>query len=347
MAQKELTYAPVLANDYRLDGYAPRTVQLRAAAMPVASIAEGTDEHGQFLDVIDQLPGYMGVRTALDEKEILTIYVFIREHFGALNPVEIVRAFSMAAAGQLYRESANGQLTIVEAETYQAFHLPYVGKILKAYTDTRTREALAWERSTQAARKRIAQPAPVAITPAQVIGSIARLAKRGDIIAFCDWNAAFLFLQDRGMITMTIEAKHTYMLQVKKAMHVEAMQHRVGGKINLRIDEDTLAGECRKRLVMSWIQSRWPNAKPIISTILPEVNLNQPTNGNTATETTIGHTDAISEDSNNAVRSNDERPAGRMDTQGKTTGDSAVPKPEQPAGQTKPRTRSGIATTGL
>lgn len=355
--------SPVVYRDP--NGYAPRIVLLREQAAPVGTIPTDSEEIDPFYDSLYMLPQYMGVNETLTKQQVLTIGAFIISQFPDLNMLEVVEAFFMVAAKKLYapleisQENASatqitaakeGTLVLVSAIAWQNFSLPYAGRVLSAYKGQRQRETLAWAKATEGKRLRLAAPIEQTdYAPSEVVQWITDFTERtGEIPLYCQWDKAYAALEFDGEISLTKEAKADYLKAVKESKVTQAMATpNKARKLRDIVSDENIGSDCRKRLVITWLLTRYPNAKMTTPIQLPEVNLNQPTNGNTATETTIGHTDAISEDSNNAVQRIDARPAGRMDTQGKTTGDSTVPKPQQPAGQTKSRIRSRIATTGL
>lgn len=271
-------------------GHIPTTVEYRTKGTSIAAIVPGSEEQRAFLNIIDDLPGYMGVREPLTEDEILVCTAFIRDHFGHLNAQEVVRAFALAAAGKLLapievsqegasaaqlQAAKDGQLVTVRAETFNKWSLPYVGRVLKAYSDMRQRETLEWERRTASERKQIDTPAAPEYEPMEVLDHLrGHIERTGEILAYCDWARAYRALCETGEIAMTEATKADYAKAVRESETNEALlSNRRRSLLAHLARPESLKNECRKRLVITWAIAAYPGAKYPLPITLPDVVL--------------------------------------------------------------------------
>lgn len=254
---------PISALEYkRNNNYQPKAVELATKTKAIKHLLPMGSDHAMFMDALDSLAGYLGItqknRVGQDyENGLLTVSQFIKQQFGHLNPIEIVEAFAMASAGTLTTTN-KGQTYRIEAETYQNFSLPYVGKILRAYSDWRLSELHDWKTQTEFERKQLMESKEPEI---EVIEYLEEMAQGGVIPLFCDWSKAFIDLEKSGEIKMSVDDKMEFMAKLK-AMNIKAEKER---KQSNRIDftkiESTLVTECRKLLVITWLQKKYPAAK--------------------------------------------------------------------------------------
>jgi len=252
---------------------APQIVAERSAAVAIREIREGTSEHVQLLDIIDTLPTYMGVRHALAEEQVTTAYVFIRDHFAHLNPVEIVRAFSMAAAGSLTIMEGGKEVT-VQAETYQSFSLPYVGRILRAYSEKRERDFVRHRAECERAQRLLAEADRPEMSAEDVLAYIDDFTARTlEVPAFCHWEKAYMLLAKRGDICMSDEEKKAYRAEVVRSIMDAARQNGRLRETRSTLTESSIRSECRKRLVITWAIAKYPGAKYPLPIHLPKVQL--------------------------------------------------------------------------
>lgn len=251
----------------------PTIVADRNLSKPVSEIVEGSAEQVHLLDIIDTLPTYMGVRHALDEEQVRTAYVFIREHFGHLNPIEIVRAFSLTAAGKLTIVE-DGKERVVQAETFQSFSLPYVGRILRAYSLKRSQDYVRWKAEHSAAQKILTEAKEPKPTPDEVLDYINDFtARNGEVPAFTDWDAAFKELQRLGEIDMTNDEKKAYREAVVKSILDDARMNGRMRQVKGSLSESAIQGECRKRMVITWAMRKYAGATYPLPVHLPKVQL--------------------------------------------------------------------------
>lgn len=355
--------SPVVYRDP--NGYAPRIVLLREQAPPIGTIPMDSEDIDPFYDSLYMLPQYMGVNETLTKQQVLTIGAFIISQFPELNMLEVVEAFFMVAAKKLYapieisQENASatqimaakeGTLVLVSAIAWQNFSLPYAGRVLAAYKGQRQRETLAWAKATEGKRLKLAAPVEQTdYAPSEVVKWITDFTERtGEIPLYCQWDKAYAALEFDGEISLTKEAKADYLKAVKESKVSQAMATpNKARKLRDIVSDENIGSDCRKRLVITWLLTRYPNAKMTTPIQLPEVNLNHQTNGNTDTETTIINVKPVLGDENHDLQRADERPLRSMDTPRETKGDSAVPKPKQPKGKANARADRRIATTGL
>jgi hypothetical protein len=285
--------AIIPATEYRNErGYMPETVEYRSKALPLKQVSDGSPEHTQFLRIMDELPSYMGVRDALTTEQIIVTSAFIRDEFGHLNIMEIVRAFKMVAAGKLYatieasqegasaaqlRAVSDGQLVKVTAQTFNQWSLPYVGKVLNAYSEMRQRETHEWAKETESKRLKMVEQKPQNYTPEEVLEYIRDFIDRtGEVPLFCEWDKAFFALEDSGDIVMSVKAKQEYADEVVK----DEKKRLVGMPLNTQRDRmksfsepSKLKSECRKGLVIAWITQQYPKAKHVYPTNYPKAKL--------------------------------------------------------------------------
>ena len=296
MEQKALAVTSggiVPATQYRnKQGYMPPTVEYRSRGTEVRKIEHGSKEHTQFLNVIDELPTYMGVREPLTEQQVIVCTQFISEYFGHLNAFEIVRAFTMAAAGKLTapieisQENASatqinaandGQLVTVTAETFNKWSLPYVGKILKAYSDMRQRETLEWSKATEADRMKIEAGEQIVLTPCEVLDAIIEfIEETKEVPLSCRWDLAYIELETRGEIAMTNEDKADYMEKIRESemSQYDSRTNREKRQALIDLEKgDVLKSKCRKALVITWALSKYHESKYLLPMTLPKVKL--------------------------------------------------------------------------
>lgn len=281
----------VPADQFRKNGFMPATVEYRSKGIAVKNIVGCSPEHSMFLNVIDQLPEHMGVREPLTEQQVLICTQFITEHFGHLNPQEIVRAFTLAAAGkllapiQISQENASstqinaaneGQLVTVTAETFNKWSLPYVGKILKAYSEMRQRETLEWSKATEADRLKL-DAAPISeMTGAEVLDAIIEFTEAtNEIPMACRWDLVFKELEVRGEIVMTNEYKQQYLDEIIEVemLPLQKLPERIKREKLLSLKNGLAKSLCQKALVITWALDKYPQSKYLLPISLPSVKL--------------------------------------------------------------------------
>lgn len=285
------TTGMVPADQFRKNGFMPATVEYRSKGIAVKDIIGGSPEHSMFLNVIDQLPEHMGVREPLTEQQVLICTQFITEHFGHLNPQEIVRAFTLAAAGkllapiQISQENASatqintaneGQLVTVTAETFNKWSLPYVGKILKAYSEMRQRETLEWSKATEADRLKIDGALIKEMTGAEVLDAIIEFVELyNEIPMACRWDLVFKELEVRGEIVMTNEYKQQYLDEIIEVemLPLQKLPERIKREKLLSLKNGLAKSLCQKALVITWALAKYPQSKYLLPISLPSVKL--------------------------------------------------------------------------
>lgn len=256
---------------FKINGYQPKAVALRQKAAPIRQLWETPEGQSLILNAIDELTVYMGVRSELPKKQVLAMGAWTVKHFGTLNPLELVEAFSMAAAGELYRTNENGQQVPLSAETYQSFSAVYMGKILRAYLEHRTRVQTEWERDTQAMRLNTPVLKP---SSEEFLQMLENKAQEGELMLAADWDSVFTLLVDMGEISISEKDKRDYLGQVHKALSKE--RNPMNPKPQA-LKPSELKRECRKRLIYTWLKAKYPEAKYPINTqlFLPNINLKQ------------------------------------------------------------------------
>jgi hypothetical protein len=265
---------PITALEYKRNGFQPKAVELATQSKAIRHLLPLGSDNAMFLKALDSLAGYLGIATknriGTDyEMGLLTVSQFIKQQFGHLNPIEIVEAFAMASAGTLTTTN-KGQTYRIEAETYQNFSLPYVGKILRAYSDWRLDEIHEWKKATEHERKQQMEKQEPEI---DVIEYLEEMATGGVIPLFCDWSKAFISLEKSGEIKMDASDKMEFMAKLKALNIKREKERKQTNKIDFGKIESTLITECRKLLVITWLREKYPAAEYPFKLEIPKVTL--------------------------------------------------------------------------
>ncbi len=161
----------------------------------------------------------MGLRKPLTDKERETLVQFIDRQFYNLTINDVTLAFELGAAGKLE----------VNAELYENFSLPYVGKILEAYQKFLAQAKLHVPAAERLPVEKQLPPVDQKLADAEeekyYYDSLVKYIKEhGKFPLLWDWVAAYFYMEDNGMVDepagkiweIKVKARDEFIATIKK-----------------------------------------------------------------------------------------------------------------------------------
>lgn len=166
------------------------------------------------------------------------------DHFRSFTKNNFIQAFEFNEAG-IYEN---------RSQHYNAFLPAYMSDVLNNYRSIRNKAQSDYKKQLKAL-----EPEPEPTTPEQCYNGLIEFVKEhGEPPRFWDWNKSFQFMEESGLIQMTLEEKNQLFSKVKadiEKMKSVATDLRELIEINKQLAGDNLIKECRRIAVINSLKT--------------------------------------------------------------------------------------------
>lgn len=164
----------------------------------------------------------VGITTGTDEEQEMLLTAFVMKYFGnQLTPRELVLAFELNAAGKLDNERQH----------YNTLNIEYVGAVLNAYI--RYRNSLPKEQKVAEVGRQLAENAGESSEEykreqykAMHESMVRHIEEKNELPRIALWNLCYEYLENAGLIVMTLDEKKKFFEEVKNKMMQDANARR-------------------------------------------------------------------------------------------------------------------------
>ena len=195
----------------------------------------------QFAQRLNDIAYSMGFKKAVETQVVIELAKWICKQFGDVSMQEVALAFDLATANKLPMKPRH----------YDRFDKQYVGDVIHAFKSWRSSQ-LKLYKEEEAMKQLTEEVKSVGATGKEMYNALKKIAvEKGEIMIAADWNLAFKYAQNKGLIEhLSNDEKDIYKENVRADLHQEsASESNRSSIMNVLRNERSLADECRKRML--------------------------------------------------------------------------------------------------
>ena len=208
----------------------------------------------QFAQRLNDIAYSMGFKKAVETLVVIELAKWICKEFGDVGMQEAAIAFDLATANKLPMKPRH----------YDRFDKQYVGDVLHAFKIWRCIQMKLFKEEEAMKKLTAKDEGNYSATGKEMYLGLKKTAiKKGRIMLYANWNAAFSYAQDNGIIEkLSNKEKEIYMDNVRADLQHETASATNKSSIIDTLRKDTsLADECRKRMIINHLQRLIENKK--------------------------------------------------------------------------------------
>lgn len=203
----------------------------------------------QFTQRLNAIAYSMSFKLNVELEVISLLAKWISEQFGDVSMQEVALAFDLVTANKLPMKPRH----------YDRFDKQYIGDVLHAFKTFRNIQMKLFKED-QAMKQLTEKIKKVGATGKEMYTGLKKIAvEKGEIMIVADWNAAFKYAQDEGLIRrMNNIEKKIY----KKKVEATIKREREGNKLSdILSNAASLVTECRKRMLIDHLKKLIDDSK--------------------------------------------------------------------------------------
>lgn len=237
--------------------YDERAINLRMHHVSIRNMSEADFfEIGNRLYAISRAVGITKPFSATEDLPALKL--FILQQFGEMAMDEIGYAFELGAAGKLQKP----------LELFNSFNIIKLGEVLnnyRTYFKQEKKKHLAYLKDLEIEQEKERGQLLPKSDGKDSYDRIAAYVRKNDMFPMVeDWQGAYLYLEAKGIIVLTLEEKQQlfdlHLRAIKQELHLERKKMRGDGREKNESEEGQRAqakARCRKNMVQNYFNKEY------------------------------------------------------------------------------------------